>query len=52
MALADNIEWLFDVLEHDLATLLKASHLNLDDLANASLVVSEVLDALIVLDHT
>lgn len=50
VALADDVERLLDVLEDDLATLLEASDLHLDDLADASLVVSEVLDALVVLD--
>lgn len=51
VALADDIERLLDVLEHDLATLLEARHLYLDYLSNAPLVVSEVFDALIVLDQ-
>lgn len=50
VALADYVERLLDVLEDDLAALLEASDLHLDDLADASLVVSEVLDALVVLD--
>ena len=48
VALADNVKWLFNILEDNLTTLLEAGHLDLDDLADASLVVPEVLDAFIV----
>lgn len=51
MALADDVQWLLYILEDDLATLLEACDLHLDYLSNASLVVAEVLDALVILDH-
>lgn len=50
MTLTNDVEWLLNILENNLAAFLEARHLHLDYLSDAPLVVSEVLDALIVLD--
>lgn len=51
MALADDVQGLLHVLEHDFAALLEACHLHLDDLADALLIVAEILDAFIILNE-
>ena len=50
MTLTNDVERLLDVLEHYFATLLEASHLDFYYLANASFVVSEVFNTLIIFD--
>ena len=50
MTLTNYVERLLDILEHYFATFLEASHLDFYYFADASFVVSEVLDTLIVLD--
>jgi hypothetical protein len=50
MTLTNYVERLLHVFEYNFATFFKTSHLDLYYFADASFVVSEVFDTLIVLD--
>ena len=50
VALADDVQWLFHILEHNFAAFLEACYLYFYYFSDASFVVSEVLDTLVILD--
>ena len=50
MTLTNYVQWLLDILQHNFATFFKACHLDFYYFTDASFIVSEVLDTLIVLD--
>ena len=52
MTLTYYVEWLFNILEDYFTTLFEASDLDFDYFTNATFIVSEILDTLVILDDT